>query len=82
MRDFVPNQSMEKGGILCVFPFFQTEEWVQKIRRNPQLLLCGVALSQLYDTAKQLQPQLAAAVSYTFLEPVPEGTGSCVGGTF
>ena len=26
-RDFVPNQSLKNGGILCVFPVFQREEW-------------------------------------------------------
>ena len=43
-RDFVPVQSFKSGGILYVFPVFETAEMVQKIRRNPLTQLCGVAL--------------------------------------
>ena len=31
-RDFVPVQSFKNGGILYVFPVFETAEMVQKIR--------------------------------------------------
>ena len=44
-RDFDPSESMENVGILCVFPIFHTARLGQKIRRSPQLPLCGVALS-------------------------------------
>lgn len=42
-RDFVPDEGLESAGILYVFPTFQTERLGQKIRRKPQLPLCGVA---------------------------------------
>ena len=44
-RDFAPGESWESAGILDVFPTFQTARVGQKIRRRPQLPLCGVALS-------------------------------------
>ena len=40
----MPVQSFKSGGILYVFPVFETAEMVQKIRRNPLTQLCGVAL--------------------------------------
>ena len=43
-RDFDPSESMENAGILDVFPIFHTARSGQKIRRSPQLPLCGVAL--------------------------------------
>ena len=43
-KDFVPRESVEKAGILDVFPFFHTAQLGQKIRRKPQSPLCGVAL--------------------------------------
>ena len=43
-RDFDPSESMENVGILDVFPIFHTARLGQKIRRSPQLPLCGVAL--------------------------------------
>ena len=43
-RDFSPSESMENAGILCVFPIFHTARLGQKIRRSPQLPLCGIAL--------------------------------------
>ena len=43
-RDFDPGESMENAGILDVFPIFHTARLGQKIRRSPQLPLCGVAL--------------------------------------
>ena len=43
-RDFDTSESMKNGGILDVFPIFQTARLGQKIRRNPQFPLCGVAL--------------------------------------
>ena len=43
-RDFVSSESGENGGILDVFPIFHTARLEQKIRRKPQLPLCGVAL--------------------------------------
>ena len=43
-RDFVPVQSFKNGGILYVFPVFETAEMVQKIRLDPLTQLCGVAL--------------------------------------
>ena len=43
-RDFDPSESMENAGILDVFPIFHTARLGQKIRRSPQLPLCGVAL--------------------------------------
>ena len=43
-KDFVPRESVEKAGILDVFPFFYTAKLGQKIRRKPLSPLCGVAL--------------------------------------
>ena len=43
-RDFDPSESMENAGILDVFPIFHTARLGQKIRRSPQLPVCGVAL--------------------------------------
>ena len=48
MRDFDPSESMENVGILDVFPIFHTARLGQKIRRSPQLPLCGVALYSVY----------------------------------
>ena len=45
-RDFVPVQSFKNGGILYVFPVFETAEMVQKIRWDPLTQLCGVALGE------------------------------------
>ena len=45
-RNFDPSESMENAGILCVFPIFHTARLGQKIRRSPQLPLCGVALGE------------------------------------
>ncbi|MCI7018710.1 MAG: hypothetical protein MR913_02665 [Clostridiales bacterium] len=42
--DFGPSESMENAGILDVFPIFHTARLGQKVRRSPQLPLCGVAL--------------------------------------
>ena len=42
--DFGPSESVENAGILDVFPIFHTARLGQKIRRSPQLPLCGVAL--------------------------------------
>ncbi|MCI7020683.1 MAG: hypothetical protein MR913_12960 [Clostridiales bacterium] len=42
--DFGPSESMENAGILYVFSIFHTAQLGQKIRRSPQLPLCGVAL--------------------------------------
>ena len=41
---FDPGESMENVGMLDVFPIFHTARLGQKIRRSPQLPLCGVAL--------------------------------------
>ena len=43
-RDFEPSESMKNAGILDVFPISHTVRLGQKIRRSPQLPLCGVAL--------------------------------------
>ena len=43
-RDFDTSESMKNAGILDVFPIFHTARLGQKIRRSPQLPLCGVAL--------------------------------------
>ena len=43
-RDFGTSESMKNAGILAVFPIFHTARLGQKIRRSPQLPLCGVAL--------------------------------------
>ena len=48
-RDFDPSESMENAGILDVFPIFHTARLGQKIRRSPQLPLCGVALELLNE---------------------------------
>ena len=45
--DFDPSESVENAGILDVFPIFHTARLGQKIRRSPQLPLCGVALELL-----------------------------------
>ena len=46
-KDFVPRESVEKAGILDVFPFFHTAQLGQKIRRKPQSPPSGVALGNL-----------------------------------
>ncbi|MFQ9103506.1 MAG: hypothetical protein ACLR40_06095, partial [Oscillospiraceae bacterium] len=33
---------IENGGILCVFPAFDTEEWTEKIRSRPQTIYSEV----------------------------------------
>ena len=43
-RDFGTSESMKDAGILDVFTIFHTARLGQKIRRSPQLPLCGVAL--------------------------------------
>ena len=43
-KDIVPRESVEKAGILDVFPFFHTAQLGQKIRRKPQSPPSGVAL--------------------------------------
>ena len=45
-RDFDTSESMKNAGILDVFPIFHTARLGQKIRRSPQLPLCGVALGK------------------------------------
>ena len=47
-EDFDPSESMENAGILDVFPIFHTARSGQKIRRSPQLPLCGAALGKLF----------------------------------
>ena len=44
-RDFDTSESMKNAGILDLFPIFHTARLGQKIRRSPQLPLCGVALT-------------------------------------
>ena len=46
--DFDPSESMENAEILDVFPIFHTARLGQKIRRSPQLPLCGVALNSMW----------------------------------
>ena len=41
---------MENAGILDVFPIFHAARLGQKIRRSPQLPLCGVALIKTVRT--------------------------------
>ena len=56
---FDPSESMENAGILDVFPIFHTARLGQKIRRSPQLPLCGVALRNVSHTIcgiRQKQP--------------------------
>ena len=43
-RDFGSSERVENAGILDVFPIFHTARLGQKIRRKPQLPLCGIAL--------------------------------------
>ena len=50
VKDFVPNQSLETAGILCVLQGFQTEELVQKIHQLPQAILLLVASMTAADT--------------------------------
>ena len=45
-KDFAPRESVEKAGILDVFPFFHTAQLGQKIRRKPQSPPSGVALDR------------------------------------
>ena len=47
-KDFVPRESVEKAGILDVFPFFHTAQLGQKIRRKSKSPPSGVALIQMY----------------------------------
>ena len=42
-----PRESVEKAGILDIFPFFHTAQLEQKIRRKPQSPPSGVALGKL-----------------------------------
>ena len=53
-EDFDPSESMENAGILDVFPIFHTARLGQKIRRSPQLPLCGVALGKLFPISPEL----------------------------
>ena len=41
-RDFSSNRGIESGGILYVFPAFDTEEWAKKIRSQPQTIYSEV----------------------------------------
>ena len=41
-RDFSSNRGIGNGGILCVFPVFDTEEWAEKIRSRPQTIYSEV----------------------------------------
>ena len=42
MRDFSSNRGIESEGILYVFPVFDTEEWAEKIRSQPQTIYSEV----------------------------------------
>ena len=75
-RDFDPSESMENAGILDVFPIFHTARLGQKIRRSPQLPLCGVALESFRESSALLSWE-----SPSFkVEPInfgPEKLGDC-----
>ena len=62
-RDFAPSESMENAGILCVFPIFHTARLGQKIRRSPQLPLCGVALDLLGGIPSSLPDEISPSGS-------------------
>ena len=42
MREFSSNRGIESGGILYVFPVFDTEEWAEKIRSQSQTIYSEV----------------------------------------
>ena len=58
-KDFVPRESVEKAGILDVFPFFHTAQLGQKIRRKPQSPPSGVAL-YLHEEIVRCPPGVAS----------------------
>ena len=63
-RDFVPVQSFKNGGILYVFPVFETAEMVQKIRWDPQTQLCGVAFISLSASAENFTSAYGAYFTF------------------
>ena len=83
-RIFVPIQSLENRGILCVFPILQTKEVRKKGGRDLQAQLCGVALEKqgnhlsrpacMHDTERWF-PSL---YSLTAPKDIPEPRFLCV----
>ena len=69
-RDFVPGESMEYAGILCVFLIFHTARLGQKIRRSPQFPLCGVALEKYRILSVIRNTAGAGAADQATLAPV------------
>ena len=59
-RGFGTSESMKNAGILDVFPIFHTARLGQKIRRSPQLPLCGVALYLVSYISLRRQPSAVA----------------------
>ena len=55
-RDFDPAESSGNVGILCGFPIFRAARMDQKIRRSPQLTLCGVASEPAFGRGLRLSP--------------------------
>ncbi len=54
---------MENAGILDVFPIFHAARLGQKIRRSPQLPLCGVALNNI----EKLEAKLSLLPAFLYL---------------
>ena len=76
-KDFAPRESVEKAGILDVFPFFHTAQLGQKIRRKPQSPPSGVALilgdsesvlSLLYESYDDINPMYDDQIKADFAE--------------
>ena len=61
---------MENAGILDVFPIFHTTRLGQKIRRSPQLPLCGVALENARRLRREMTPH-ERKLWYLFLRKYP-----------
>ena len=55
-RNFDTSESMKNAGILDVFPIFHAARLGQKIRRSPQLPLCGAALGKVGIYRQDRQP--------------------------
>ena len=84
-KDFAPRESVEKAGILDVFPFFHTAQLGQKIRRKPQSPPSGVALilgdgesvlSLLYEAYGDINPMYDDQIKADFAELYQELNGT------
>ena len=71
-RDFGTSEGMKNAGILDVFPIFYTARLGQKIRRSPQLPLCGVALRIFLPMTNQNQQVTSLPIDRKMLLSIRE----------